>query len=190
MTREDVKKIMPEATEEQITAFLNQYNADVKKSGLADKDLEDLRSKAKKYDDYETEKLTIEEKTQKALDEAEQMRIENLKMLNRTKALAEFTKAGITEDDCKELLSSIVTDDEAKTIANAQSFVNLLSSKTKAYQEQLKDTQLKNIIKPKNNGGTLENEKTEAEKIALQIATNSAESTKASSESLKYYTGG
>ena len=31
MTREDVKKIFPEATDEQITAFLNQSNSDVKK---------------------------------------------------------------------------------------------------------------------------------------------------------------
>jgi hypothetical protein len=29
MTREDVKKIFPEATDEQITAFLNQSNSDV-----------------------------------------------------------------------------------------------------------------------------------------------------------------
>ena len=29
MTREDVKKIFPEATDEQITSFLNQSNSDV-----------------------------------------------------------------------------------------------------------------------------------------------------------------
>ena len=31
MTREDVKKIFPDATDEQITSFLNQSNSDVAK---------------------------------------------------------------------------------------------------------------------------------------------------------------
>ena len=74
MTREDIKKSFPDATEEQITAILNINGNDVKawKDKVPKKaDYDELVRKAKEYDKLEEAGLTDEEKVQKALREAE-----------------------------------------------------------------------------------------------------------------------
>ena len=45
MTREDVKKIFPDATDEQITSFLNQSNSDVDKEKAKPKDIPEENEK-------------------------------------------------------------------------------------------------------------------------------------------------
>ena len=47
MTREDVKKIFPDATDEQITSFLNQSNSDVAKEKAKAQKLKEDAEKAK-----------------------------------------------------------------------------------------------------------------------------------------------
>ena len=47
MTREDVKKIFPDATDEQITSFLNQSNSDVAKEKAKNQKLKEDAEKAK-----------------------------------------------------------------------------------------------------------------------------------------------
>lgn len=56
MTREQVKKLFPEATEEQISAVLDANSADIgkaKKGSISDEELQKLKDKAKLHDDYE-----------------------------------------------------------------------------------------------------------------------------------------
>ena len=57
MTREDVKKIFPDATDEQITSFLNQSNSDVaKEKAKAQK----VKEQAEKADALEKELEELE----------------------------------------------------------------------------------------------------------------------------------
>lgn len=74
MTREQVLKLFPEATEEQITNLLNQSNAELEKEKTKAKAYKADADKAKelqaKIDELETGNLTEIEKANKALEEA------------------------------------------------------------------------------------------------------------------------
>lgn len=188
MTREDVKGIFPNATDEEITAFLNKHNGEVtaaKSSGVKADELATLRDKAKKYDDYEAEKLTAEQKLKKLTDEAEAAKITNLKMLNKTKAVAEFVNCGLKEDDYKGFIDSIVSDNEETTVNSAKSIAAMLTSQKKAVEDKLKEDGLKNAPKPQGAGGN--DGLTSAEKIAEKLATDRATIAKTAAEGLKKY---
>ena len=75
MTREDVKKIFPDATDEQITSFLNQSNSDVaKEKAKAQK----VKEQAEKADALEKE---LEELKQQNMTDAEKAELERQKEL-------------------------------------------------------------------------------------------------------------
>ena len=79
MTREDVKKIFPDATDEQITSFLNQSNSDVakekakaqkmKEDAEKAKALEEELEELKKQNMSESEKAELERQKEKAANE-------------------------------------------------------------------------------------------------------------------------
>ncbi len=191
MTREDVKKIFPDASEEQITSILNNHNTEiitVKKSNLSVDELKKLKDKAKKYDEYEADKLTNEEKIQKALEEAELAKTENLKILNKSKAIQELVKGGFAEDDYKDFIDGIVSEDEVKTINMAKSMVNLLSKKNAEFETEYKNKQLEEMLKPE--GGSDGDDISEAEQFAENLAKNQAGAVKSAAEARKYYMGG
>lgn len=192
MTREDVKKIFPNATEEEITAILNAHHNSIPKPSVNDDELTELRNKAKKYDEYEADKLSSEEKVKKALEEAEQLKSANLKMLNRTKGLEELVKGGFTADEAEKFIDSLVTDNEESTLSNVKNIVDVYKIKSEALVKTAKENFMKNTPKPDNEGegGNPTPDKTEAEKIAERISTKQAESNKASQAALTYYTGG
>lgn len=174
MTREEVKAIMPNATDEEITNFLNKHNAEinnVKVQFKAPDDYKALQEKAKKFDEYEREKLSLEEKTRLAHEEAEKFRLENLKILNRTKAVSEFASGGFKEEDYNGFIDSIVTEDTEGTIASAKSIVELLAKQREATKQSILDSQLNNTPKPNsgNAGTTGDASLSEAEKFAKQL---------------------
>ena len=70
MTREDVKKIFPDATDEQIASFLNQSNSDVAKEKAKNQKLKEDAEKAKAL---ETE---LEELKKQNMSEAERTELE------------------------------------------------------------------------------------------------------------------
>ena len=73
MTREDVKKIFPDATDEQITSLLNQSNSDVAKEKAKNQKLKEDAEKAKAL---ETE---LEELKKQNMSEAERTELEHQK---------------------------------------------------------------------------------------------------------------
>ena len=194
MTKEELLKIFPTATPEQIANMLNSIDTEVAiagKSKISDADLQTLRDKAKKFDDAEAEKLSAEEKLKQALADAEKSKNDNLMILNRTKAVAELAKAGISESDYKDIIDGIVTADEEKTVSLAKNMAALITKTKSDTEANLKDNRLKNMEKP--DGGAdigSGNEKSDAEKFAESIAKNRAESLKTAQESRKFYTGG
>jgi hypothetical protein len=117
MTREEIKQQFPEATEEQVSAILNAHHAELKP----------FKEKAELYDAAEQEKLSAEEKLNKLLAEAESAKAENFRMLNRTKAMAKFAAAGISEEHYSSLLDGIVSDDEEKTLAFADNIIKAIN---------------------------------------------------------------
>lgn len=194
MTKEELLKIFPAATPEQIVNMLNSIDTEVAVAGrskISDADLQALRDKAKKFDEAESEKLSAEEKLKQALADAEKSKNDNLMILNRTKAVAELAKAGISEADYKDIIDGIVTADEEKTVSLAKNMAALITKTKSDAEANLKDNRLKNMEKP--DGGANPdsgNEKSDAEKFAESIAKSRAESLKTAQESRKFYTGG
>lgn len=116
MTREDVKKLLPDATDEQITGLLNQNNTEVaREKGKAEKfktELDDLKSSAvspeelqKKIEEIEQSKMTAEEKLMDELKKANQ-KIEELEkngaIRDQREAAAEKFK--ITAEQAKQIV--------------------------------------------------------------------------------------
>lgn len=122
MTREDVKKIFPEATDEQITAFLNQSNSDVaREKAKAQKMKED----AEKAEALEKE---LEELKQQNMTEAERLEAERKKEKEAVdKELADL-KAALAESNKKALTSEITS-----MFANAGLSTETYASAIKAY---------------------------------------------------------
>lgn len=108
MTREDVKKLFPEATDEQITSLINQNNSEVnaEKSKLAKykdtaKEAEELK---KQLEEINNQNLTEVEKTNKELATSK----DEIAKLNAQIALMEkrqkLADKGIVGEDADKLL--------------------------------------------------------------------------------------
>lgn len=186
MTREDIKKIFPDATDEAITAMLNAHHSDVPKPKVTDEELMALRQKATAYDDAQREKMTLEEQAKQALADAEKLRAENLRALNRTKALNEFVKGGITAEEAEQFVDSIISDDEAATLTSVQAICTVFKAKSDALVTAAKEELLKSTPKPEDSGSGSQPE----EKAGVAIAKKLATGNKGSLDGLKYYTGG
>lgn len=186
MTREDIKKIFPDATDEAITAMLNAHHSSMPKPKATDEELTALREKAAAYDKAQQEQMTIEEQAKQALAEAEKLRVENLRILNRTKALNEFVKGGLTAEEAETFVDSVVTEDEATTITNVQAICKVFKDKSEALVKSTKEELLKTTPKPDDKGSG-----SPGASADVALAQKLAQGTGAApGDSLKYYTGG
>lgn len=159
MTRDEVKKILGEdATDVQITNFLNYHHSEEK---IKNDEINNLKTKIDSFKDYDSIKkelndvkkasMTNEEllvAKQKELDDAlAKAKDEELKLLkkqNSLEAKSILIEAGITdEEQLKGLLSSISTDNKDATIASANNIANLVKA-TKDSTEKSVKAQLMN----------------------------------------------
>lgn len=116
MTREDVKKLFPEATDEQITGILNQNNSEVaKEKGKAEKiktELDDLKASAasveelqKKIEEIEQSKMTETEKIAKELEKSNARVAELEKSIAIQQSRADATeKFKVTAEQAKQIV--------------------------------------------------------------------------------------
>lgn len=123
MTRDDVIKLFPEATDEQVTNLLNQTNGELaKEKGKSEKmkaELDSLKESAtsaeelqKKIEEIEQSKLTETEKIAKELEKANQ-RVADLEKLGaiRDQREAAITKFHVTAEQAKQIVKDDGTID-------------------------------------------------------------------------------
>ena len=172
MTREDVLKLFPDATDEQITNLLNQNNSEVarekNKAGKDKEELARLKEVEKEYNEFKEQGMSENEKTVKALESANQKIAELEKRdIIRTQRANAMEKFGLTAEQA----SKVVTDDGATDYeVLGQIFADSKKSAIAEYEKQKLDN-------TPNPGGTKvgsDNEKNEAEKIAERIGKNLA----------------
>lgn len=140
MNREDVKKILGEgATDEQISAVLDKFHAEQNEFKTKIANLESTVNSDKdaieKLKGYKTQ---LEEIQKASLTEKEQLELERkalaeekkqTKILNNSaKAKQILTGTGLEEERIEELVSSIVKEDEAATLASATLLASQLNS--------------------------------------------------------------
>lgn len=170
MTREDIKKQFPEATEEQIDALMDIHGTDMtnaKKNNVDPKILKKLQEDSAAYAKLQEAGLTDEEKIQKAMADAENAKIEFAKKSNRLDAEKILVSAGLTEEDYKDLIDGIVSDDAEVTKNMATNLAGLITKQKESAIQKTKEELMDGTKTPGGTGGgSGDDDKTEAEKFA------------------------
>ena len=130
----------------------DQYNKKVNELGALQQTVKNL----------ENEKLSVEEKQRKELEEiinnAKKNETDFKLKSNRLEAIEIFKKAGLNEVDYKDFVdetskSYIVSDDLERTTTLAQTFVNTLNSQKKLVEDKIKkEIQGNNPTPPAGDG--------------------------------------
>lgn len=171
MTREDVLKLFPEATDEQITNLLNQNNSEVATEKNKAKQYKAKADTAdglqKQLDEIQAGNLTELEKANKALDTANQQ-------------IADLQKSNAIRDQREAAMTNFkITAEQAKTIVKDDGSLDytelgkIMSEKETAAAQAKEQEIAKNQDIPgggSNKGGT--DNKTNAEKIAESLISN------------------
>ena len=171
MNRDEAKKILGEnATEEQITNFLNNYhlNENAKLKEMQEQ-LDALKSENSKYSDYDTIKTKLNQIEQANMTEQQkldQMKKETENNLRESRIIVNTAKAKeilAGENIDEKLIASLVDDNLENTIAKAtmfkQTLTNLKDSVAKQTKESLVNADLKPTIpnvNPNNDVMTLD----------------------------------
>lgn len=183
MTREDIKKQFPDATEEQITALLNINGTDIegaKKNNVEPKVLKQLQEDSAAYKKLQEADLTDAEKIQKALDDAAASKAEFAKKSNRLDVEKILVGAGLTEEDYKDLIDGLVSEDADASKALATNLANMLTKQKEAAVQKTKEELMDGTQMPGGKGGTGGDEetKTDAEKFAETMVKENASDAK------------
>lgn len=156
MNRDEAKKILGEnATEEQITNFLNNYhlNENAKIKEMQDQ-LNALKNENSKYSDYDAikSKLTaIEQANMTEQEKLEQMKKEYENNLRESRIIVNRAKAkeilaGENIDD--KLIDSFVNDNLDDTIAKVTMFKQTLTNLKDSVAKQTKESLVNADLKP------------------------------------------
>lgn len=171
MTREDVLKLFPEATDEQITNLLNQNNSEV---ATEKNKAKQYKAKADKADELQTQlddlqagNLTELEKANKALETANQQ-IAELQKNNAIRDLREkaMTDFKVTAEQAKAIIKEDGSFDTAE--------LGKIMSEKETAAAQAKEQEIakhQDIPGGGSNKGGADN-KTNAEKIAESLISN------------------
>ena len=168
MTREDVKRIFPDATDDQITSFLNQSNSDVAKekakaqkakeqadkAETLEKELEEL----KKQNMTEAEKAELERQKEKAANEKRISDLESALATSQKEALTGkitsiFANAGMKGDAYAGAIKAFSNMDAEDALKEAQTFVDGISEVNKSTLDTAKAAWEKEALENTPNPG-------------------------------------
>lgn len=168
MTREDVKKIFPDATDEQITSFLNQSNSDVAKEKAKNQKLKEDAEKAKaleteleelkKQNMSESEKAELERQKEKAANEKRISDLESALKAAQKDALTGkitsiFASAGMKGDAYAGAIKAFSNMDAEDALKEAQAFVDGISEVNKSTLDTAKAAWEKEALENTPNPG-------------------------------------
>lgn len=174
MTREQIKEQFPDATDDQITAILNINGGDLaaaKKNNIDQKELKRLQEIETEYSKLKDADLTDAEKIQKALDEAAEIKVNYTKKSNKLEAEKILVGAGLTEEDYKDLIDGLVSEDCERTKTMSSSLASLLSKQKEATVQKVKEDLMDATKIPGGSGsGDPKDEKSEDVKFAEDVA--------------------
>ena len=168
MTREDVKKIFPDATDEQITSFLNQSNSDVAKEKAKNQKLIEDAEKAKaseteleelkKQNMSESEKAELERQKEKAANEKRISDLESALKAAQKDALTGkiasiFASAGMKGDAYAGAIKAFSNMDAEDALKEAQTFVDGISEVNKSTLDTAKAAWEKEALENTPNPG-------------------------------------
>lgn len=168
MTREDVKKIFPDATDEQITSFLNQSNSDVAKEKAKNQKLKEDAEKAKaleteleelkKQNMSEAERTELEHQKEKTANEKRISDLESALKAAQKDALTGkitsiFASAGMKGDAYAGAIKAFSNMDAEDALKEAQAFVDGISEVNKSTLDTAKAAWEKEALENTPNPG-------------------------------------
>lgn len=177
MTREDVKKIFPDATDEQISSFLNQSNGDVAKEKAKTQTLKEKADKAdelqKKIDEIEQQGLSDLEKMTKRAEAAETALATEKKDKLTLKITSMFATSGLTGDTYAGAIKAFSAMPEEDAVKDADAFVKGIVAANNAALETAKSNWEKEILSnTPNPGGESKPASGGEESVAAKYAKN------------------
>lgn len=154
MKRDKLKELLGDAaTDEIIDAIMSANGKDV---NAAKAPVDDLKAQLEEANNAKAElqaaadaNKTDEQKWQEAIDAANKTAAKAVHALNEQSAIAVFAKAGISEDEYKPLLPSIVHDNRKDTVAAAEAIAAIIDNKVTAAVDEAKKQALANMEPPK-----------------------------------------
>lgn len=156
MTREDVLKIFPEASKEDVTRLLNAHHVELQEAkGIISEyetKFKDVTSKISEYESKLKENQSAEDRIQQALKQASDAEKRYSTSLNRLEAEKQLLAAGIKEETYKDLLDNIVTDNKEQTMNTVSMFTNIMKTSLEEREKALKEQLLKETPKPAKAG--------------------------------------
>lgn len=170
MTRDDVKKLFPDATDEQITQIINQNNAEVaKEKAKAEKLKSDAEKAAElqaKLDELEAGNLSEVQKAQKDLEAATQKQQELEQQLKEMKFKNGLAEKGITGEQADGIVKAFMSGDfETATTSISQIISDRETSAAAAKEKELLDK----TEEPGGSGAGGNKKETTAEKLVKDI---------------------
>lgn len=168
MTREDVKKIFSDATDEQITSFLNQSNSDVAKEKAKNQKLKEDAEKVKaleteleelkKQNMSEAERTELEHQKEKATNEKRISDLESALKAAQKDALTGkitsiFASAGMKGDAYAGAIKAFSNMDAEDALKEAQTFVDGISEVNKSTLDTAKAAWEKEALENTPNPG-------------------------------------
>lgn len=185
MTRDDVLKLFPEATDEQITNLLNQNNSEVAREKTK---ANQYKEKADKADELQTQLDTINsqgmtelEKANKALETANNQ----IAALQKSNAIRDLREKAMTDFKITaEQAKTVVKDDGSFDTAELGKIITEKETASAQAKEQ-EIARAQDIPGGGSAGG--DNEKTEAEKIAENIGKQLSETNDAAQKIVDSY---
>lgn len=202
MTREDVKKIFPDATDEQITSFLNQSNSDVAKEKAKNQKLKEDAEKVKaleteleelkKQNMSEAERTELEHQKEKATNEKRISDLESALKAAQKDALTGkitsiFASAGMKGDAYAGAIKAFSNMDAEDALKEAQTFVDGISEVNKSTLDTAKAAWEKEALENTPNpgggaGGGKETKKSEASEYAKAYSARMNQEAKAADD--------
>lgn len=168
MTREDVKKIFPDATDEQINSFLNQSNSDVAKEKAKAQKVKEQAEKAdaleteleelKRQNMTDAEKAELERQKEKATNEKRISDLESALKAAQKDALTGkitsiFASAGMKGDAYAGAIKAFSNMDAEDALKEAQNFVDEISEVNKSTLDTAKAAWEKEALENTPNPG-------------------------------------
>lgn len=145
MTRDEILKLFPDATDEAISKLLNAHHNEI---NAARKQDADAAEKAAKSDAQAAEIVALQKQIEKLTADNAAARKAN----NVASALAALTKAGMDEALAKTIIDSAVTDDAKASTARIDALVTAYSAAEQARANALAQQGLKDMPKPMGGG--------------------------------------
>jgi len=200
MTRAEAKKLLieigiSEPSDEQITGLINPVKAEIDteraKSEKYKTDADKVADLEKELEILKTQGLSDVEKAMKQAEkiqkEAEDAKLDFTRKSTKVEVEKLLIGGGLKTEDYESFIDGIISDDLERSTALANKLVETIAKQKEGAASQ-KEQELMNKTKtPDGKGGSDGEEKSGAEKLALEISDSKSEVTKQSNEIVKNY---